>query len=50
LIIISGKGFCIFTVNGDKLSVDRIKSLKYHLKGTLIEWEINLPHNEEDKQ
>jgi hypothetical protein len=50
LTIISGKGFCIFTVNGDKLSVTRNKSLKYHLKGTLIEWEINLPHNEEDKQ
>ncbi|CAC9582831.1 hypothetical protein [uncultured Gammaproteobacteria bacterium] len=45
LTIISGKGFCIFTVNNDKLTTERRKSLKYPLKGTLIEWEINLPQS-----
>jgi anti-sigma regulatory factor (Ser/Thr protein kinase) len=45
LTIISGKGFCTFTLKNNKLTTKRAKSLKYHLKGTLIEWEINLPHN-----
>jgi anti-sigma regulatory factor (Ser/Thr protein kinase) len=45
LTIISGKGKCIFTVKNNKLNSIKGKRLKYPLKGTLIEWEINLPQS-----
>ena len=42
LTIISGKGYCVFTTNNDKLETIERKGLKYPLQGTLIEWDINL--------
>lgn len=42
LTIISNKGYCAFQVKNDKLSVVEQKELKYPLKGTLIEWDIDL--------
>ena len=42
LTIISGNGYCVFKVKNDKLISDAKKRLKYPLKGTLIEWTINL--------
>ncbi len=42
LTIISNKGYCIFKVNNDNLSIIEQKELKYPLQGTLIEWNIDL--------
>lgn len=45
LTIISGKGRCVFSIKNEKLVIEEIKSLKYPLQGTLIEWEISLSSN-----
>jgi len=42
LTIISGKGYCVFDLNDNKLTTKKRKSLKYPLEGTLIEWKIDL--------
>ncbi len=42
LTIVSGKGYCTFEHKNEELQTIEKKKMKYNLKGTLIEWKLNL--------